>query len=206
MLTKDAKEWTIVILGNWNRAIFNPMWLKDNDVFHEESLKLEFSTTLGMVKMTGDSVMLIPTNDSLVVAPTEVTDENLKRVEEVAVKLLEKLPHTPISKVGINLGFNVTDCDAKLLSHFPNPDNGKFIDYGLTPKNQIYQWSFDFEGLTLTIFFTLLSGNMLNVKFNYESVTPTSSKAIDAIRGNISQHFEKTKSLLKTIYGLEIEE
>jgi hypothetical protein len=198
-------SWTIVILGRWNIAILNPKWLAAN-IFKEKKLAVEFPIEPGLpLRIIGDKVMLIPREDRLIIGLTEVTNDILKRMESVAIQLLEKLPHTPIIKVGINFGYVIDKAPDQLREHFPHPDSSVFAHQKLKPVSRSYRWSYDDNGQTINMFFELKDEELI-IRFNFDSSSPSTERAIESIKGRVIDHKRKTEEILKETYNLTMEE
>lgn len=195
------ESWTIVILGRWNIAIFNPKWLIAN-IFKDRELAVEFPVEPGLpLRIIGDKVLLIPREDRIILGLAEISNSFLKRMEAIAIQLLEKLPHTPVVKVGINFGYIIDKVPDQLREHFPNPDATIFANQKLKPISRSYRWSYDDNGQTINMFFEL-KDDELSIKFNFESPSPSTEKAIESIKGRVMDHKKKTEEILKETYNL----
>lgn len=199
------ENWTIVILGKWNVSIFNPQWLTEN-IFKQKQLLIDFPMVPRLPpRITGDKVLLIPGEDRLIIGPTELEKSVLERMEEVAIKLLETLPHTPITKVGINFGYKVEPVSEELHQRFANPDASAFADTELKTLSKSFKWSCESKKQIINMNFDL-TGNELLIKFNFHSDSLGAEKAKDAIKGKVLAHKEEAESILDRIYKLKMEE
>ena len=136
-------DWTIVILGRWNIAIFNPNWLKNNDIFVDPTVQIEIPMEPWLPKrVTGDQIVLIPSENRLVISLIELDDNILNRMENVSVKLLSLLSHTPIVRTGMNFGFKSTISSTWISEHLPNTLTDRISGASLTPKGRSYDWKF----------------------------------------------------------------
>lgn len=125
---RDA--WNVVLAGNWNLAIFSPNWLSKN-LFGSESITIEFPLVPGLPpRFTAEGVTVLPSTDCVMLAPKTLTDDALKRTEGMACKLLNLLPHTPISALGVNFGFLEKEPSEELLQHFVDRDETSLADAG----------------------------------------------------------------------------
>jgi len=198
------ESWTIVIVGRWNIAILNPKWLAAN-IFNEKQIAVEFPVEPGLpLRITGDKVLLIPIEDRIILGLTEISNGFLKRMEAIAIQLLEKLPHTPVVKVGINFGYIIDKVPDQLREHFPNPDAPIFADQKLKPISRSYRWSYEDNGQTINMFFEL-KDDELSIKFNFDSASPSTEKTIESIKGRVMGHKKKTEEILKQTYNLTME-
>jgi len=201
MIKPVITEWTIVILGRWNTAIFNPKWLGEN-IFEEKKLNIEVAMDAGFpMQITGDKVLLIPREDRLILAPTEISDVCLQKVEDISVKLLQLLSHTPVARIGLNFGYETELDDDFINLHFPDPDAAGCLTKGLITRKRFCNRSCDYEGEALNMNFTI--DDKLRIKFNYDSETTDTKSAIDKIKNKFLQHKKLTLKLLNELYNLK---
>jgi len=138
-----VKQWlSVVLIGAFNPRIFHPIWFKREELISEE----EKAASLHEAKETGplvtpdmsrceigDEITLECLTDRLSInAATTLGEERLRRL---AAGILGKLPHTPITAVGINHS-QVFDARDELEWH----QIGDF----LVPKEQL--WNKVMEG------------------------------------------------------------
>ena len=204
MIKPVITEWTIVILGRWNTAIFNPKWLGEN-IFDDKKLTIEVAMDAGFpMQITGDKVLLIPREDRLILAPTEISDVCLRKVEEISVKLLQLLSHTPVARIGLNFGYE-TELDQNFINlHFPDPDAASCVTKNVTTKKRFCNRSCDYEDEALNMNFTI--DDKLRIKFNYDSETTDTESAIGKIGNKFLPHRDLTLKLLDELYDLHEEE
>jgi len=98
----------IVIVGFWNSLLFNPKWLNDNIYDGELPKEIKTEIIINGNKIQ-NRVFHLP-NHKLEISPErlsvilkEIDQENFDNIIEVITKILTKLQHTPIQKMGINL-------------------------------------------------------------------------------------------------------
>lgn len=99
---------SIVILGGWNTRILIPPWL-GNNIFQKQELEIRFpiDPTLPFIVSDRENYSMEVSNTRLVFQPVTACCEKIKIAAEGAQKVLDILPHTPISAVGIN--FSITN-------------------------------------------------------------------------------------------------
>jgi len=107
----EMTEWTIVIPGLWNERIFTPEWItKYLYVDDPKKIEIEIPAQSGLpFRFIFGNLLLIPQSDRIIVGLKTLDDDTLKRAEELALKILETLPHTPIFSFGINFGFDLSN-------------------------------------------------------------------------------------------------
>jgi len=193
-------EWTIVILGAWNKSIFHPKWLTDH-IFQQKDLTIEVPMQPGLpMRITGDGVLLIPRDDRLILGVTEVNDKLLLRMEEIAAKVLELLPHTPVSKVGLNFGYK-TELDETLETRLPSLEPQGLEQAHLRVEARLYKWTCKFDGETINISVEV-EGKEVRIKFNFDAPVADANECRAKITGRLMEHRDTTKRMLIDLYGL----
>ncbi|MBC8277770.1 MAG: hypothetical protein H8E46_06025 [FCB group bacterium] len=112
---------SIVIVGGWNRKILTPPWLGKN-IFKKDELELQFplDPSLPLKVSDKESYTIDISNDKLMFQPLSLSDENLIIMAEAAKLVLEILPHTPVTAMGINFGFKEETPQTELLNYLDN--------------------------------------------------------------------------------------
>lgn len=104
---------TCVILGAWNTAILNPMWLAQKvfDLPQDAQMPMELSggilgiPTYFRAQIKG--LYIIPTAEKFIINPSK-EEEALFELTDIAVsKLYNILPHTPILALGHNFSYEI---------------------------------------------------------------------------------------------------
>lgn len=93
---------SIVIRGNLNPAIFSPAWL-----FYQKLIGKEEFDNVEVELITSQIALFTPSWFSIQVTPdrlalTTVEPDEFERLRDLAVGILNLLPHTPIGALGIN--------------------------------------------------------------------------------------------------------
>jgi hypothetical protein len=101
-----TEKWSIVVLGHWNSAIFSPGWIAGRLTSSKE-IGIEFAVDEPMQppRFSFDGIYLRLAERRLVLAPSTPDDAVLQQMEGVACRVLQELPHTPVSAVGGNFQF-----------------------------------------------------------------------------------------------------
>lgn len=103
---KEIKN--IVIVGSWNSLLFNVKWLNDN--VYDGELPEKIQTELVITGNTIQKRVFHLPNYKLEISPErlcfilkEINQENFDSIVDDANKILTKLQHTPLQKMGVNL-------------------------------------------------------------------------------------------------------
>lgn len=119
-----ADSWTIVITGAWNSRLFTPEWVSRN-IFENDQLNIEMGVGTGVHawRFLSGALIFVPSEDRIVFGTSEASPEKFADLERLAMKLLELLPHTPITGVGMNFGFACDEPSETLLAIFNTTDS-----------------------------------------------------------------------------------
>jgi hypothetical protein len=108
----NLDTWTIVLVGGWNPKIFRPEWV-GKEVFDRKNIALEVPLSPGSSVLRynspEDSLVLIPSDDRLVIGIRKAEEPVLNKAAAIAKKVLDLLPYTPIGAIGVNFGFVEAD-------------------------------------------------------------------------------------------------
>lgn len=112
-MVPNPDAWTVVLAGSWNPRIFSPPWMMSTLFNQSEDTKFELDVTLGgsSLKFRYAGIVVIPTSSRLIVGVDSNAEKadwvnSLVMVQSVSIGALKALPHTPMTAVGINFGFD----------------------------------------------------------------------------------------------------
>lgn len=205
-----AESFSTVIAGQWNPNIFKPDWVKGHLTTGDDQ-PAEVAFPIGdpslPPRIRVNNVFIFPSSSRLDIRAEELTKENLQSTGEVAKKCLELLTHTPISALGINLGFTTAADDAPSIIKLFSFDDDAEIDSD-TFKLQGAEIKRSFKQadciLNLNIAYNTTD---IKIEFNFHFDIQNAEQAIQQIDQSIELDlYSRAEQLLKDIYGLEIEE
>lgn len=121
-LTSIAEQRTLVIAGAWNPAILSPNWVA-KEVLQlgaaadfQVGMQVSINDPSQPVGFQFEGISFAPALNVLVFQL--MPDLDHQKAIDVAAGILELLPHTPVSGVGFNFGFQVLDANTELLRTF----------------------------------------------------------------------------------------
>ena len=109
-------EWSVVIVGRWNRAILTPSGIAKRLFQLEEGTPLEVLVAIDAPappQVKYDGITVVAGDDRLLVHPETPGYPELEKAKAVASRALASLPETPISAAGVNVNYR---CDEPLES------------------------------------------------------------------------------------------
>lgn len=178
-----------VILGNWNKKIFTPDWVKKflfevpkeielQGIFNFEDLDLGFSY---------QDLILMPKENSLEISLKQFTEENIKTATQLLMKLFNLLPHTPIKALGFNIKYIANKNEKNELI---NISDQIFSSSKKMPLTQI-KFTEDKDKYLLNIIVDNLNENLLlNFNFHYNQISELNENSF-------IEHYTETLQYLK---------
>ncbi|MBK9701931.1 MAG: hypothetical protein IPO79_18075 [Flavobacteriales bacterium] len=197
-------------MGIWNPAILSPDWLIRNAFKVEPNVEVpvtvEFPQTLGSpTKIELEGVSITPSRNRLLIAPLEVSEASLGKVENIAHEILKLLPHTPIRAFGFNFIFSENSPDAESLKIFTSSEDlAQKCDFEFESRSEHVVSTIRFDDRELNLTRSLENGE-LTIKFNFNYVVSSAEEAISKFGGGnlFGSNLEYAKRILKSIYKVE---
>ena len=199
----NGDAWTLILAGFWNRRIFTPEWLKENlNIVGDIGLEMILAQGAIGPRMLFEGLRMQVASQRIVLSPTELSDGVIQRMEAVGVALLERLPHTPISAVGVNFQFVEETPAQSLLQLFEFADNAKLADAGFVLRDTQVTRKLIHNDEIVNLTFVLNSAGRLTIDFNFHTDTTNPTAAAAALTGRLLQHRETALGLLTQTYQL----
>lgn len=197
---------TIVIVGAWNIAIFTPEWIQKNVLREEDfpEFKIEYPLNVhqSLRYVTNDFAFCIAENKLLF---SLLTDNKKAEKELISVinAICQKLPHTPVSALGINFWFE-TDKDIEVLNGLS--DTSRLVGaLGNTQQSINVIRSFKKSDIE-TLNFKITKGELNKpiYDFNYDYKVSKIEEITDIINNEediIEIKKEEAQSILREVYN-----
>lgn len=206
-MTPVVEGWTIVLAGFWNRAIFTPQWLQARNLFPADrniGLELAVGTPRVSPRLVLDGINLRVEPSLLVVGTDAALDDRLTRMEELATRIAQELPHTPLMATGINFQWKEADPSDNLLRVFETTDRDRLADFGLqvTGATTIRRELED-NGQRINFSGVLDSEMQVAFDFNFHFETTSAEAARNAILNRTLQCRNRALDVLSTVYDME---
>lgn len=198
----------LVILGSWNRAIFNPDWVKKYLFSKDDKINIEvpINNSIASFKFNVENISVSVLDQRLLLGTDKPTVENFTRIGNIGKAIFRFLPHTPVTAFGINHAFEA-HIDELKDNIFSLSDEENLKDAGY--KEESIRIGRDIHlSKSCTLHFAIQRNGKdhiifdFNYNFNLESFEYFSELFdIDDI---VIKHKECV-DFLKEIYGLEYE-
>lgn len=204
-LKPKTENWTMVVVGAWNTRIFTPEWV-GNRLFNSPEITAQLTFTPGrsVVRFTQGDLILIPQEERVIAGVHQASPTALQEAEEVIVRLLTTLPHTPVTALGVNFGFRDASPGPGLTENFRAPDLvrlGESYEVGRIEISRSLR--FDQGVVNLK---HVWDEDCVEIHFNYHFPTGTANEALARLRGRSGEYWSAAKAMLDEIYGLQVQE
>ena len=128
---------TLIIPGFWNNAIFTPEWFS-KFIESNKTLNVEFPVHIsGSVRISTDELRFFALDNKLIFTIINPNDDVFRKIETIALKVADYLPHTPVSAFGLNYTFesNLTDGELGKIFEFQENEIMAINGYKLVNTN-----------------------------------------------------------------------
>lgn len=117
------EEWSVVILGAWNRAILTPSGISKRLFKLPEGTPLQVHVPLDVLapfRVIHNDLSVMAGSDRLIINPDKPTFAKMGEAMKLGWTALDSLPETPVSAAGFNFKYKSTkplESLVKLLEH-----------------------------------------------------------------------------------------
>jgi hypothetical protein len=201
----STEEWTVVLAGRWNSAVFSPPWV-GRHLFQDDSVEMVAAVGLGtqQLRYIRPNIVLIPGDLQTVIGVRRITDDALSEAERQACLILGLLPHTPLSAVGMNFGFVEQSPGSEMVKLFQLSDLNSLsptVDEVL--GTELVRQLNTKEGI-LNLKHAFRNGQV-SLHLNFHCDTESPEKAIEYLRDSVLRRRDFAVKLLEDVYGLTLE-
>jgi hypothetical protein len=204
----NLDTWTIVLVGGWNPKIFRPEWV-GKEVFDRKNIALEVPLSPGSSVLRynspEDSLVLIPSDDRLVIGIRKAEEPVLNKAAAIAKKVLDLLPYTPIGAIGVNFGFVEPSPPHSLISLFSLSDLDNLSSIACEVKQTKISRSVLFSDTPMNITLALVEGQV-DIHLNFHHDLTTAARASEFLDGKVVEYLRLGAKLLKEAYGCKMED
>jgi hypothetical protein len=209
VMKPNIDSWTIVVAGAWNAQIFKPDWVCEH-LFGVKELEIQFNLHGSSVfpSLKTSEIIFSPTDNQVVCGIRNIKDSTLIKAEELVIKVLSMLSHTPINAVGVNFSFSDENPSDKLLNLFDFNDTVSFSDHNFIVKeSQVYR-QIEHNDFTLNLRQTIGTDppSAMFSHFNFQKEVSDTNDASHWLKGKVLECKSTAYKLVKEIYNTEITE
>ena len=201
-------DWSVVIVGRWNRAILTPAGIGKRLFELPEGTPVEVMLAIDAIappRVSHDGIIVVAGNDRLMIQPESCEYVDLDRARQLAKKALCELPETPISGVGINIRFKSEESELALDKIIDSTWDDELSDNDYSIQERGVKRSLAWQNGTINISITSNENGKQFVQFNFDMQAldvATQNQWLDVPIGHIQS---EVKKILFATMGLEEE-
>jgi hypothetical protein len=205
-LKLDIRGPIIVLVADFNPAIFQPPWIAKHLFGRGVGEQMALAEVLiqnGPVLtplVFLDSVAINVTGNRTELFALNAEQKTLECVEAVLLKMLETLPHTPLSAIGCNLSYIDDSPNDMIVDLFKTPE-GFEAEGALNFRQSGVQLQLD-DGEILN-FSRVLGPNEVRYSFNYHRTEGNSERYKEFVPNMTDKALSHSKKLLQSLYGYD---
>ena len=200
----------LVIVGGWNRHIFTQDWIK-RYLFPKEEFTIDMLVSQGFnaqfisPRISSKEVEILFQENRLNFNPVENNNENLDRIQELALQLADYLPHTPVTGYGVNFLFTENEVSNDLINLMRPKDLEKIEQFGGSLTSEQYSRHLMLNGRTLNITIRF-EGESVDFDFNFHfNIRDLVAFKAGILETPILKLRQEAVKFIAKVYSLELE-
>lgn len=201
---------SVVIAGVWNPAILNPTWILRHvlelpeGTVEQIQIEQPFIPSGVPPSYSIAGLTFTPGRNQLVIRPLETSVDTMVRVQNIAIRILTLLSHTPLSAFGQNFEFlELTPLAEQLMIFGAANDLAQHCDFQFDTLSTQVSSSIQFDDRQLNLSRSNTNG-ILSLKFNFHYPVASAEIALQKFQNPIfQQNLEYTLRIIRSLYGIE---
>lgn len=194
---------SIVAAGVWNRAIFTPEWVAKTAFDSPCEIQIGFGIGPTAVLQLGtDDVQLTLVSGRLVFTPKKENKDCLRLTDKVARAVLAKLPETPLSGFGVNVGFVLPRTAEGLGELLRFADEQRWAEAGGVVEEQVVRRRIRITDDIVNMSVKGFAEGRISVELNQHFEDRTAGDAANRLdQSSLVAWLDKARQLLGKVYG-----
>jgi hypothetical protein len=180
-MTLAPNDWSVVVIGHWNRAILSPAGIAKRLFDLPEGTPVQVLVPLDVVApyhVRHENVTVIPSNDRLLVQPVHDNVENLVEAIKITRRALEDLPRTPVFAAGLNLRYKSDEGIEALQQITASPWDDRIDGKGLVVASRSVARSVNWRDGKITATITQEQSGACAILLNFDFRSRESEKLL----------------------------
>ena len=202
-LSKELKA--LVITGAWNRNIFTKEWIA-NFLLPNDNFTVELPHSLQNVHRVSSEKLIIEFHDNkMVFIPKKNENDICSIISELAFKIADYLPHTPVFGYGVNFTFEYPNDDIK-TEVITTKDSDTLAQNGAYNVTSKHSHKFNFEKVLINLEISIDSEQAF-FNFNFHSDIDSLTQFKDKLHESpIDTLYDIALKIMNNVYLLDNEE
>ncbi len=201
----DTRPPVFVFVGAWNPAIFQSAWIARylfNVPAGREQPATEVLVTIPIPRriIYIENIGIAVSNERVEIFANDFDEAVIQRTEEVALRLVETLSHTPYGPWGVNFNFIELEPSVELLDALKTRDN---IEQHFKIVSQDLVSAIKISDEVILNFSRHPSEKNVIFDFNYTHRPLVAKSAKDVLTGAIKKYLQQSEQILEKLYALK---
>lgn len=209
-----ADKQTIVLAGAFNPAILTPQWLARNALGYADARQFQVEMHApvvgigGMPRFTFDGISYAPNFQAVSFFLAGLDTAGRQRVTETIGKVLELLPHTPMTGLGFNFGFEVEQPAAEMMDYLrANTAMAEALPNGAEIVARSWANTFSWQGALVTYQCSLQGTNVsVDANFHYGVARAEEAQRILQEQNSYAKHFDAAVAVASALTRQQLED
>lgn len=204
-----AKNWNVVIVGRWNKAILTPAGIARRLFCLGEDIPVEVLIPLDMVatlQVRHDKIIVVARNDRLIIQIEDCEYPHLAKAMEIGARALRSLPETPLFAVGINVQWTVPQTTEALQIVTKKTDfDNRLSDEDFVISGRSITRALNWKEGRINITVGEDHGDPFDILFNFELRSSDVKQQLDWLSANVQDIEDQVNLILYKCILLEQE-
>lgn len=199
-------DWSVVIVGRWNRAILTPAGIGKRLFGLEEGTPLEVMLAIDAIappRVAHDGLVIVAGSDRLVIYPSKCSFHELERARSIARKALRDLPETPVTGVGINVKYKTTEQVIPITQIIESSWDNQLSDHGYSIRERTITRRLAWNDGAINISVSINEESEHFIQFNFDYHTAETAMHEHWLEVPIENIESEVKRLLVETMGLK---
>jgi len=177
-MTIESVDWSVVVVGAWNLAILTPDGIRKRLLELPEGSALDIELAVdrpGAFRVRHGGLIIEPTPLSLNIISEQSTPESIQNACNIATKALSGLPETPLSAIGVNFKYRITELPDESLALVDCPLDDALSDVGATILGRSIKRTLEHDegNLNIELSWENEGNGLLGFNYHLNAVAPT---------------------------------
>lgn len=202
ILKMEPKDWNVVVLGAWNRAILTPAWIAEIVFGLPAGSPLDVLVPLDAFapfKVRHSGLMVTPIPGQLLVEVETPSVHALGEAMAAMKRAIEDLPRTPLRACGVNIRFASPEPNEKLVERTRSKTEELLSGSGYDLRVRRRGETMTFKEGTLNFIADIPTSGQTILTFNFDRQCTTRVDALNWLNHPADEYESEAKKVLQLI-------
>lgn len=199
-------EWTTVIVGSWNPAIFTPKGIAEILFQKPAGEPIEVMVPLdglGPSRIIIDELIISPEPGRIVIGSKKPTWDMLDKTRAVAIRAIEELPRTPLIAAGFNVRYHLESPSEEFFHLIDTKLDNSISNAALRIMSREVHRSLEFNGGRLNLHIDGIDSIKFALLMNFERRSSKQKDLVEWLQVNIADVENIVKKILYNVLDIK---